>query len=61
MRHWNSIVCILEKGEIFGRLLFQDEEGTTHGNDWARGFMRGVRFIGSRNSDLPLLRFHCAG
>jgi uncharacterized protein len=44
MRHWNSIVCILEKGEIFGPLLFQDEEGTAHGNDWAHGFMRGVRF-----------------
>jgi uncharacterized protein len=44
MRHWNSIVCILEKGEIFGPLLFQDEEGTAHGNDWARGFMRGVSF-----------------
>jgi uncharacterized protein len=27
MRHWNSIVCILEKGEIFGPLLFQDEHG----------------------------------
>jgi len=24
--------------------LFQDEEGTAHGNDWARGFMRGVSF-----------------
>jgi len=44
MRHWNSIVSILEKGEIFGPLLFQDEEGTAHGNDWARGFMRGVSF-----------------
>jgi uncharacterized protein len=22
---------------------FQDEEGTAHANDWARGFMRGVR------------------
>ena len=28
----------------FGPLLFQDEEGTAHGNDWARGFMRGVSF-----------------
>jgi uncharacterized protein len=44
MRHWNSIVCILEKEAIFGPLLFQDEEGTANGNDWARGFMRGVRF-----------------
>jgi uncharacterized protein len=44
MRHWNSIVCILEKGEIFGPLLFQNEEDTAHGNDWARGFMRGVSF-----------------
>jgi uncharacterized protein len=44
MRHWKSIVCILEKGQIFGPLLFQDEEGTAHGNDWAHGFMRGVSF-----------------
>ena len=44
MRHWNSIVSILEKGEIFGPLLFQNEEGTAHGNDWAHGFMRGVSF-----------------
>jgi len=43
MRHWNSIACILEKGK-FSVLLFQDEEGTVYGNDWARRFMRGVSF-----------------
>jgi hypothetical protein len=44
-----SIVCVLEKGEIFGPLLFEDEEGTAHGNVWAQGFMRGVSFHHEKN------------
>jgi uncharacterized protein len=43
MRHWNSIGRKLEDGD-FTPLLFVDESGTAHGNDWARGFMRGVDF-----------------
>ena len=43
LRHWNSIVRILQEKDVFAPLLFQDEEGTAHANDWARGFMRGVR------------------
>lgn len=43
MRHWNSIVRILQEEDVFAPLLFQDEEGTAQANDWARGFMRGVR------------------
>jgi uncharacterized protein len=42
-QHWNSIVRILQEKDVFAPLLFQDEEGTAHANDWARGFMRGVR------------------
>jgi uncharacterized protein len=42
MRHWNSVGRIFEEEEIFIPLLFVDEEGTAHGNDWARGFMRGT-------------------
>jgi len=42
-RHWNSMVRILQGNDVFAPLLFQDEEGTAHANDWARGFMRGVR------------------
>jgi uncharacterized protein len=42
-RHWNSVSRKLEE-EDFTPLLFEDEEGTAHGNNWARGFMRGVHF-----------------
>ena len=42
MRHWNSIGRKLEEDDVFTPLLFEDEAGTAHGNDWARGFMRGV-------------------
>jgi uncharacterized protein len=42
MRHWNNIAGTLLKGEVYVPLLFEDDDGTAHGNDWARGFMRGV-------------------
>jgi uncharacterized protein len=42
MRHWNSIARTLFKGEVYVPLLLEDEDGTAHGNDWARGFMHGV-------------------
>jgi uncharacterized protein len=42
MRHWNSIGRKLEEDDVFTPLLFEDEAGTAHGNDWARGFMRGI-------------------
>jgi uncharacterized protein len=44
MRHWNSIGRKLEEDDVFTPLLFEDEAGTVYGNDWARGFMRGVDF-----------------
>jgi uncharacterized protein len=42
MRHWNNIAENLLKGEVHVPLLLEDEDGTAHGNDWARGFMRGM-------------------
>ena len=40
MRHWNTIAGTLNKGEVYGPILLQDENGVAHGNDWAHGFMR---------------------
>lgn len=42
MRHWNDIAATLAKDEVYLPILLEDENGVTHGNDWARGFMRGV-------------------
>jgi uncharacterized protein len=42
MRHWNKIATTLHTGEIHVPLIFEDEKGELHGNDWARGFMRGM-------------------
>jgi len=42
MRHWNTIAGALLKGEGYLPILLKDEDGTAHGNDWARGFMRGM-------------------
>lgn len=43
MRHWNTIAGRLFKDEVYVPLLMEDEDGVAHGNDWARGFMRGMR------------------
>jgi len=43
MRHWNTIAGTLFKGEVYVPLLLQSEGGVRHGNDWARGFVRGMR------------------
>ena len=42
MRHWNKIASTLYKGEIHVPMIFEDENGQLHGNDWAHGFMRGM-------------------
>ncbi len=42
MRHWNTIAGTLFKGEVYGPILLQNENGVAHGNDWAQGFMRGT-------------------
>ena len=41
-RHWNTIAGTLFKGEVYVPLLLEGEDGMVHGNDWARGFMRGM-------------------
>lgn len=42
MRHWNEIAGTLSKDEPYLPVLLEDEKGVAFGNDWARGFMRGV-------------------
>ena len=44
MRHWNTIADTLHSGEVFLPLLLEDENGITHANDWATGFLRGMEF-----------------
>ena len=44
MRHWNAIADTLHSGEVFLRLLIEDENGITHANDWATRFLRGMEF-----------------
>jgi uncharacterized protein len=42
MRHWNVIVDTLHSGDIYLPLLLEDEDGISHANDWAAGFLRGM-------------------
>ena len=42
MRYWNAVVKQLSEEEVFLPLLFEDSEGNTKGNDWAKGFVRGM-------------------
>jgi uncharacterized protein len=44
MRHWNVIADTLHSGEVLLPLLLEDENGITHANDWANGFLRGMDF-----------------
>ncbi|MBV9999214.1 MAG: UPF0149 family protein [Verrucomicrobia bacterium] len=44
LQHWNSMVPMFNDGEVFLPFLVEDENGVAHGNDWARGFMRGMGF-----------------
>jgi uncharacterized protein len=41
-RHWNKIASTLFKGEPHVPMISENEKGELHGNDWARGFMRGM-------------------
>ncbi len=43
MRHWNAIAATLYKDDVYVPILLEDESGICPGNDWARGFMRGVK------------------
>jgi len=42
MRHWNVIAGTLFNREVYVPLVSEDENGVAQGNDWARGFMRGM-------------------
>ena len=52
MRHWNMIVDTLNSGEIYLPLLLEDENGISHANDWAIGFLHGM---GYRKEDWAVL------
>jgi uncharacterized protein len=41
-RHWNFISHTLRSGDVYTPLLLEDEQGVSHGNDWANGFLRGM-------------------
>lgn len=56
MRHWNWIATELQRTlaepHVYLPILLEDEAGVAHGNDWAHGFMRGVRAHPGSWSDL---------
>lgn len=47
MRHWNTITDTLHRAlevpDVYLPVLLEAEDGIAHGNDWAQGFMRGIR------------------
>ncbi|MBT3982926.1 MAG: UPF0149 family protein [Bacteriovoracaceae bacterium] len=43
MRHWNAVVRKLDDDEVFLPVLFEDSDGNAKGNDWAKGFVRGMQ------------------
>ena len=52
MRHWNAIVDTLQSGDVYMPLLLEDENGITHANDWANGFLRGMELRKAHWADL---------
>lgn len=43
MRHWNTITAeFRSEPHVHEPILFEDENGVAHGNDWAQGFLRGT-------------------
>jgi uncharacterized protein len=52
LRHWNVIADTLHSGDVYLPLLTLDETGLSHANDWAQGFVRGMR---ARATDWSLL------
>ncbi len=40
--YWNDVVTRLNSGKAFAPLLLKHSDGLSYGNDWARGFMRGI-------------------
>ena len=52
-RHWNAISQTLRSGKVYTPVLLEDEDGVSHGNDWANGFIRGMEL--RREGWAPLL------
>lgn len=52
-RHWNYIVETLRSGDVYMPVLLEDDQGVSHGNDWANGFLRGMEL--RREEWAPLL------
>jgi uncharacterized protein len=56
MRHWNMIASelfrTLEQDDVYLPVLLEDADGVAHGNDWARGFMRGIQLRPNRWQEL---------
>lgn len=44
MAHWNHIVHTLLSDDIYLPILMEDSTGVALGNDWAKGFARGMDF-----------------
>jgi len=42
MRHWNAIAGTLYAGDVYLPLKLAGEDGIAAGNDWAKGFLRGM-------------------
>lgn len=43
IRLWNAITNKLGSKEVFLPYLLEDSDGIAHGNDWAKGFLRGMK------------------
>lgn len=43
MRHWNDVSRRLHDSEVFFPVLIQDSDGNAEANDWANGFVRGMK------------------
>ena len=59
MRHWNVIADTLHSGDVFLPLLLEDENGISHANDWAKGFLRGMELRKTEWAALPDDEKHC--
>jgi uncharacterized protein len=42
-QHWNHIADTLLRGEVYRPILFENEAGVCQANDWADGYVHGVR------------------